>query len=291
VRFRGSVGDTGSYHRFADGKLLWAGAATTRNTNTQALARRLRADIGQIYPLLRQVEIERAASAAVATTVHRMPQVGELLPGVWLGAAFGRRGLATAAMTGLLIARAIVNGDDRWRLFSPFGLVSSGGRTGRALAEAALKARRAAIYLQNFVARYRITPQPALQPVAASSVPEEDRLIALEAERRWLETSTAPSPPEPTPVPPLAPVIPVAAESPAAEAEPKAPAKRKKAATPRKRAPGAVKVPAPADVIAVSRQPARKRAATKATSRRKSASKKTPTTTSDVSPATPEQSN
>ncbi len=280
VRFHGSVGETGSYHRFAGGKLLWSGAATTRNTNTQALARRLRADVGQTYPLLRHIEIERAVSATVATTVHQMPQIGELLPGVWLGAGLGRRGLATAAMTGLVIARAIAAGDDRWRLFAPFGLVSSGGRTGRALAEAALRARRAATYLQNFVARYRApAPQPPPTPVVAASVKEEeDRVIAREAERSWLETSVVPQPEAPvvaSPSEPPAEIISVAGEPPVAESKPKAPAtKRKKAAAPRKRAPRAAKVPPPADVIAVSRKPGRKHPAKQAASGRRGAAKK-----------------
>lgn len=280
VRFHGSVGETGSYHRFAGGKLLWSGAATTRNTNTQALARRLRADIGQTYPLLRHIEIERAVSATVATTVHQMPQIGELLPGVWLGAGLGRRGLATAAMTGLVIARAIAAGDDRWRLFAPFGLVSSGGRTGRALAEAALRARRAATYLQNFVARYRApAPQPPPTPVVAASVKEEeDRMIAREAERSWLETSVVPQPEAlvvASPSEPPAEIISVAGEPPVAESKPKAPAtKRKKAAAPRKRAPRAAKVPPPADVIAVSRKPGRKHPAKQAASGRRRAAKK-----------------
>jgi glycine/D-amino acid oxidase-like deaminating enzyme len=288
IRLRGSVGETGAYHRFAGGKLLWSGAATTRNTNTQALARRLRADIGQTYPLLRHIEIERAASAAVATTVHRMPQIGELLPGVWLGAGLGRRGLGTAAMTGLLVARAISAGDDRWRLFAPFGLVSSGGRTGRALAEAALRARRAATYLQNFVARYRTpAPQPASTPVVAVSVKaEEDRLIALEAERRWLETSAVPQPEAPavaSPSEPPAAIIPVAAEPLVTESDSKAPApKRKKSASPRKRAPRKPKLPTPAEVITLERKSTSKRAAAKTGTRRRRAAP--PQTEPDTAP-------
>jgi hypothetical protein len=200
-----------------------------------------------------------------------------LLPGVWLGAGLGRRGLGTAAMTGLLIARAIAAGDDRWRLFAPFGLVSSGGRTGRALAEAALRARRAATYLQNFVARYRTpAPQSASMPaVALDAKAQEDRSIALEAERRWLETSAVPQPEAPavaSPSGPPAEIIPVAAEPPVTEAEAKAPPpKRKKAAAPRKRAPRKPKLPAPAEVITLERKSTSKRAAAKTGTRRRRA--------------------
>ncbi len=60
-----------------------------------------------------------------------MPQIGQLRKGLWVASGFGRQGLNTSAMAGQLIARSIVWGDDRWRLFSPFELVWAGGATGR----------------------------------------------------------------------------------------------------------------------------------------------------------------
>jgi hypothetical protein len=60
-----------------------------------------------------------------------MPQVGQLRKGLWVASGFGRQGLATSAMAGQLIARSILWGDERWRLFSPFELVWAGGATGR----------------------------------------------------------------------------------------------------------------------------------------------------------------
>jgi hypothetical protein len=64
-------------------------------------------------------------------TVHGMPQIGQLRKGLWVASGFGRQGLNTSAMAGQLIARSILWGDDRWRLFSPFELVWAGGATGR----------------------------------------------------------------------------------------------------------------------------------------------------------------
>src|SRR6202047_5549505 len=50
----------------------------------------------------------------------------------WYGASgFGRQGLNTSAMAGQLIARSILWGDERGRLFSPFELVWAGGPIGR----------------------------------------------------------------------------------------------------------------------------------------------------------------
>jgi len=68
---------------------------------------------------------------AVGVTVHGMPQIGQLRKGLWVASGFGRQGLNTSAMAGQLIARSILWGDDRWRLFSPFELVWAGGATGR----------------------------------------------------------------------------------------------------------------------------------------------------------------
>jgi gamma-glutamylputrescine oxidase len=63
--------------------------------------------------------------------VHRMPQIGEITPGLWLLSGFGNRGLNTTAMGGEIVARGIVEADRTWQLFSPFALVWSGGLSGR----------------------------------------------------------------------------------------------------------------------------------------------------------------
>jgi hypothetical protein len=71
-----------------------------------------------------------------------MPQIGELGPGVWLASGFGGHGLNTTAMAGNLIARAIIDGDQTWRQFTPFELVWAGGVFGRAAAQIRIWVRR-----------------------------------------------------------------------------------------------------------------------------------------------------
>ena len=64
--------------------------------------------------------------------VHRMPQIGEVAPGVWLTSAFGGHGINTTAIAGELIAaRHHRERRRRWRLFLPYELVWAGGRLGR----------------------------------------------------------------------------------------------------------------------------------------------------------------
>src|SRR5262249_44051729 len=76
-----------------------------------------------------------AWAGTLGITMHRMPQIGELGPGVWLASGFGGHGLNTTAMGANLIARAIIDGDQTWRQFTPFELVWAGGIFGRAAAQ------------------------------------------------------------------------------------------------------------------------------------------------------------
>jgi hypothetical protein len=52
-----------------------------------------------------------------------------------VASAFGGHGINTTAMAGQLIARAVVDRDDTWRLFLPYELVWAGGSLGRAAAQ------------------------------------------------------------------------------------------------------------------------------------------------------------
>ena len=139
VAFRGAVSDSrhANYHyRIIDGdRLLWTGSASVgpRSKWTRRwLERALRAT----YPQLGPAQFEYFWPAEMGFAVHRMPQIGEVQPGVWLASAFGGQGLNTSAMAGDLTARAIVEGDDTWRRFLPFELVWAGGRVGRAVVRA-----------------------------------------------------------------------------------------------------------------------------------------------------------
>ena len=140
ITYPGAVGDTrraGDYYRVIGGdRLMWGGRITTRLAPPRRLPRLLRRDIVRVYPQLADLEIEYAWAGTMSYAVHKMPQIGQLTPGVWLAGAFGGHGLNTTAMAGDLIARAIIERDDRWRLFSAYELVWTGGRIGPAAAQA-----------------------------------------------------------------------------------------------------------------------------------------------------------
>src|SRR6266403_2180813 len=134
MTFKGSVTDTDGIDQFriVDGdRLMWASPETTWAAPPQRFAGVIQRRIRTIFPQLGTTEIAEVWGGAVGQTVHGMPQIGQLRRGLWVTSGFGRQGLNTSAMAGQLIARSILWGDERWRLFSPFELVWAGGATGR----------------------------------------------------------------------------------------------------------------------------------------------------------------
>jgi len=134
VRFKGSVTDTDGvdHFRIVDGdRLMWASPETTWAARPERFAGAIARRIRTVFPQLGNVGIAEVWGGAMGQTVHGMPQIGQLRRGLWVASGFGRQGLNTSAMAGQLIARSILWGDERWRLFSPFELVWAGGATGR----------------------------------------------------------------------------------------------------------------------------------------------------------------
>jgi glycine/D-amino acid oxidase-like deaminating enzyme len=140
VRYTGAVSDSraanDAYRIVGGDRLMWGGRIGARNASPRRVEKLISRDIRRIYPQFERVEIAHAWSGVTSYAVHKMPQIGELDRGVWLAGAFGMHGINTSAMAGQLIADAIVDGDDRWRLFSDYELVWAGGRLGRAATQA-----------------------------------------------------------------------------------------------------------------------------------------------------------
>lgn len=110
---------TGYYRLLPDGRLLWGGGVGIRET-PRDLAALMRRDLARIYPQLAEVGIEHAWSGRMGFARHKMPLIRELRPGLWINSLFGGHGLNTTTMGGELVAAALVEGDDRHRLFEPF---------------------------------------------------------------------------------------------------------------------------------------------------------------------------
>ena len=206
IEYQGAVSDTefaDHHYRIVGGdRMMFAGRMATRDASPVRYGRRLRADLRRRFPQLGPIEIEHAWSGAIGLTVHRMPQIGEITPGVWLASGFGGHGLNTSAMAATLIAGAIVEGDDRFRLFEPFELVWAGGRMGRFLAKRFYTAHRKYERWQSRRARKKelwwIANEPRLKKEAEAAaerarIREEQNAIAEAAriERQKIEAEQA----------------------------------------------------------------------------------------------------
>ena len=158
VGFKGSVIDIDGIDHFrivGGDRLMWASPETTWSGNPKRFAGAIARRIRTIFPGLGPVEIAETFGGAVGITVHGMPQIGQLRKGLWVASGFGRQGMNTSAMAGQLIARSILWGDDRWRLFSPFELVWAGGPTGRVAAFFVGLWNRGSSAAAGSLARYR----------------------------------------------------------------------------------------------------------------------------------------
>jgi glycine/D-amino acid oxidase-like deaminating enzyme len=158
ISFHGSVFDSDGvdHFRIVDGdRLMWASPQTTWAAQPRryagAVARRIRSK----FPTLGKVAITETFGGAQGHTVHGMPQIGQIRPGLWVASGFGHHGLNTTAMAAQLIAGGMLAHDDRWKLFSPFELVWAGGRTGRIVGYAVGQWERQGSAVAGAFARYR----------------------------------------------------------------------------------------------------------------------------------------
>jgi gamma-glutamylputrescine oxidase len=109
------------------------------------LASVLHKDMCKIYPQLStSTKVEVAWSGVMGYARHKMPLIGKLTSSgnpltalsssskdfpenVWYVTGFGGHGVCPTTVAGEVIAKAIAEGDDTYKLFKPFGLEWTGG--------------------------------------------------------------------------------------------------------------------------------------------------------------------
>lgn len=135
IHWAGAISDTrraGDYYRVVDGdRLLWGGRITTDTREPPRLHEMMRGDILSVYPQLGDIRIAYAWPGTMGYAPHKMPQVGEIEPGLWVCSAFGGHGLAQTAAGADAVATGILGDATKWRLFTPFGTNWAGGPVGR----------------------------------------------------------------------------------------------------------------------------------------------------------------
>jgi glycine/D-amino acid oxidase-like deaminating enzyme len=209
IAFKGSVMDSDGidHFRIVDGdRLMWASPETTWDARPKRFASAVQRRINTVFPRLGKVAVSDVFGGAVGITVHGMPQVGQLRKGLWVASGFGRQGIGTSAMAGLLVARSILWGDERWRLFSPFELVWAGGPTGRVAGHLIGKWTRGSSAAAGALARYRERAR-LKEREREARLAEANRQAGTRAPQRRRPPPGQPRParpqaPPPEPVPP-----------------------------------------------------------------------------------------
>jgi glycine/D-amino acid oxidase-like deaminating enzyme len=203
IAFKGSVGDTDGIDQFriVDGdRLMWASPETTWAMRPRRFAGAIAHRIRTVFPQLGAVEIAEVFGGPIGQTVHGMPQIGQLRKGLWVASGFGRQGLNTSAMAGVLVARSILWGDERWRLFSPFELVWAGGPMGRVAGQIVGMWGRGSSAVAGALARHR-------ERVRVQERLREQRLAGANRQVGARSSSPRRPPPgRPRPAPPRPPV-------------------------------------------------------------------------------------
>lgn len=112
------------------GRLLWGGRISVFRPGAKRIATFMARDMARVYPDLRGARIDFAWMGLMGYGFHKMPLVRPLAPNLWINTGFGGHGLNTTLAAGELVASAIAEGDDRYRLFEAFGPVPLGGPIG-----------------------------------------------------------------------------------------------------------------------------------------------------------------
>lgn len=108
------------YRRLPDNRILWGGRVSVKGV-PKNLAQIMVRDLLKVYPQLEGVvEPDYAWGGELCYAPHKMPQIGQLKPGYWYNTCFGGHGLVPTSVGGDVVSSAIVEGDERYKLFEPF---------------------------------------------------------------------------------------------------------------------------------------------------------------------------
>ncbi|MDM4765125.1 FAD-binding oxidoreductase [Pelomonas sp. SE-A7] len=124
------------YRMLADRRLLWGGRISILEREPVRIAELLRADMLKVYPQLASLKIEHAWGGLMSYARHKMPQIGQLAPGLWFAQAFGGHGVAPTTVAGELLADAISGKSALPASLQRYGLTPVFGKAGLLAAQA-----------------------------------------------------------------------------------------------------------------------------------------------------------
>lgn len=125
------------YRKLPDGRLLWGGLVSMFYPSQEKLKKIMMKNLLYIYPQLKNVKAEVAWGGHMGYPTHKMPQVGQLPDGTWYGQGFGGHGMTSTIAVGEMLAKAIIEKDETYKLLNPFGLKYAGSPFGPVIAQSA----------------------------------------------------------------------------------------------------------------------------------------------------------
>jgi len=125
------------YRPLKDHRLLWGGLVSMFHPSQEKLKIIMMKNLLAIYPQLNGVKAEVAWGGHMGYPVHKMPQIGQLKNGLWYAQGFGGHGMTSTVAAGEVIADAITQKNEKYKLFEPFGLTYAGKPFGPLIAQSA----------------------------------------------------------------------------------------------------------------------------------------------------------
>jgi gamma-glutamylputrescine oxidase len=106
------------YFRMADSRLLFGGGVSYSGHANSFSMQRIRHRMLQVFPQLKDVNVEYAWYGLIDISMNRAPDFGRINSNVYYLQGFSGHGLALATMAGKLIADSIAMQNERFDLFS-----------------------------------------------------------------------------------------------------------------------------------------------------------------------------
>ena len=121
----------GDYYRKIGNQLLWGGRISTRVSSPDTVAQMIADDIVSVFDHMEKPKMVYDWYGLMGYSRHKMPLIYPFGQHLWLVSGFGGHGLNTSAMAAQLVAAAVCQNDDRWKLFANYQSPWNGGMVGR----------------------------------------------------------------------------------------------------------------------------------------------------------------
>lgn len=120
------------YRILSDNSILWGGRVGVKKAPpADQLKKLMLEDLHKVYPQLEgKVKARVAWSGLMGYNIFKLPHIGRFNDGIWYCTNFGGHGVCPTTAGGEVIAKAIAESDESYKLYEPFGFGFTGGPIG-----------------------------------------------------------------------------------------------------------------------------------------------------------------